>query len=71
MPSSDATIHVVQNLVNALKNTSPIISLVTLRNSHKEVLISIADIFGKSNFSVELPRVSIEESYLEKLHQAN
>ena len=45
MSSTDATIHPVQDLINALQNPAPARPLFILGNAHKEALISLADIY--------------------------
>ena len=57
-------------LIRSLKNSAPASPLVTLGNSHKKVLRSLKEIFGKATSLEESPRVSIEEAYGEKLQQA-
>ena len=69
--SKDTTIHYAQYLIHALKNPAPNIPLVTLVNDHKEELVSLAYIFGKSTSPESPPRIPIEEAYPEKLQQVN
>ena len=68
---TDATIHAAKYLIPALQNPVPVSSLSTLVNTHKEVLKSLSEIFGKDNTPEASPRVPIEEEYLEKLQQVN
>ena len=71
MSSTDDTIHSERDLIHALKNPAPNIPLVTLVNDHKEELVSLAYIFGKSTSPESPPRIPIEEAYPEKLQQVN
>ena len=63
MSFTDDAIHTAQYLIRALKNTAPASPLVTLGNSHKETLISLANIFEKSTLSARLPRVVQPEQH--------
>ena len=62
-----ATIHDALDLIHALHNPALTIPLVTLENSHKESLISPADIFGKSTSPVVPPGLPFRGKYQEKL----
>ena len=60
MSTTDETMNAAQDLIHTLQNPSPAIPLVTLVNSHKEALISIEYIFGKSTSPAATPRVPVE-----------
>ena len=71
MSSTDATTHDAQDLICALKKSSPASSLVALGNAHKESLIPLADIFGIETSSEVPPGVPVKGAYQEKLQQVN
>ena len=71
MSSTDATIHVAQDLIHALQNPEPASPLVALVNSHKEALIFLADIFGTITSPAVPPRVSVRRACQEKLQKVN
>ena len=48
MPSTDAGIHAAQHLFHKLQNISAASPLVTIGNTHKEALITLAFLFDKS-----------------------
>ena len=60
MSTTYETINAAQDLIHTLQNPSPEIPLVTLVNSHKEALIYIEYIFGKSTSPAATPRVPVE-----------
>ena len=63
MSSTDATIHASRDLIHAIQNTAPEIPLFKIGNSHKEALIYLAEILGKTS-SPEVPqRVPFRGSY--------
>ena len=67
--STNATIHAAQDLIHALQTPEPASPLVTLENAHKEALIYLADIFGKSTSPAVPPRVPVNQAYPDKLKQ--
>ena len=71
MSSTDATINAAHDLIHAVYNPSPDIPLLTLGNSHKEELISLAEIFGKSTSPAVPPRVPVRGAFQEKIQQVN
>ena len=71
MSATYATIHATQDLIHALQNPAPVIPLVTLVNSHKEALISLAKIFGKVLAPEIPPSMPARGALHEKLQQVN
>ena len=71
MSSTDTTIHDGHDLIYALWNTLLAKQIVKLGNSHKEALISLAEIFRKATPPAVPPRVLVRGVYQEKLQQVN
>ena len=65
--STDAIIHISQDLIHSLQNTVSSSPLVVQVNFHKEEFISLAEIFGKTISPSEPLRVPIYEPYPEKI----
>ena len=63
MTTTDATIHATHYLMYALQNIAPEIPPVKLVNTHKEALISLAEIFRKSTSPAVPLRVLIRKLY--------
>ena len=62
MSSTDAKVRAAQGLICEIHNPAPDIPLVTLGNTHKEALRSLADIFLKPTSPAVPPRVLVEGS---------
>ena len=71
MSSMHAMYHAAQDLIYALQNPSPAITLVKLGHGNKEALKTLDDIFRKANPPVVLPRVPVKEVGQKKLQEMN
>ena len=69
MFSMDATYHAAQDLIYALHNLAPAITLVKLGHGHKEALNTLADIFRKANPPAVPPGVPVKEIGQRKLQK--
>ena len=71
MSSKDTIIHDAHDLICALHNPAPAISLVKLGNSHKEALRTLSEIFRKQTPPAVPPRVLVRGAYQEKFQKVN
>ena len=67
----DATYHAAENIICALHNPEPVISLVKLDHGHREALKTLANIFKKANTPTVPPRVPVREVGKNKLQEMN
>ena len=71
MTSMDETYHAAQSFIYALQNPEPAISLVKLGNGNKEALMTLVEIFKKTNPPAVLPRVPVRKLGQKKLQEVN